>query len=322
MSAPARIASFAALLVAIFAAAAVAGARLDPTVDDNGGAHEEGDLQMNGHGATTTRPQQPTTGADPRGAGAAVPGLAVAEGGYRLVPERTALEPGPSARYGFRIVDEGGETVDAFDVEHERRMHLIVVRRDFAGFQHLHPRQLDDGSWAVEADLSAAGVYRVFADFATADRSLTLATDLFVAGRFDPQPLPAVAETADAGDGYRVSLESGPARSGAATPVEFAVRRGGRELDSIEPYLGADGHLVALREHDQAFLHTHPEGEAGGPSPISFQVAYPTPGRYRLFLQFRHRGEVRTAAFTQEVRGSRASGATEPGAQEHSDGGH
>jgi hypothetical protein len=78
----------------------------------------------------------------------------------------------------------------------------------------------------------------------------------------------------------------------------------------VEPYLGADGHLVVLREHDQAYLHTHPEGEPGGAGPITFGVEYPSAGRYRLYLQFRDAGEVRTASFTQEVAAS-ASATTE-----------
>jgi hypothetical protein len=98
--------------------------------------------------------------------------------------------------------------------------------------------------------------------------------------------------------------------------VRFTITRDGQELDSVEPYLGADGHLVALREHDQAFLHTHPEGTPGGRGPISFRVEYPSAGRYRLFLQFKHAGEVRTAAFTQRVTGSGAGGG------EASDGAH
>ena len=36
-------------------------------------------------------------------------------------------------------------------------MHLIVVRRDMTGFQHLHPRQGADGSWSVPADPARAG---------------------------------------------------------------------------------------------------------------------------------------------------------------------
>jgi hypothetical protein len=63
-----------------------------------------------------------------------------------------------------------------------------------------------------------------------------------------------------------------------------------------EPYLGAGGHLVALREGDMAFLHVHPTGD--GPS---FGATFPTEGRYRLFLQFKHDGRVQTVAFTQAV---------------------
>ena len=293
-----RIIGFAVLLAAIFAVATVAGAELDPDVDEPVAEHEE-EQDMNAHATATPS------------AATGLPGLAVAEGGYRLVPERTTLPARADTTYAFRIVDADGETVHDFDVEHERRMHLIIVRRDFAGFQHLHPRQRPDGTWIAEADLRAGGVYRAFADFATDGESLTLATDLFVRGDFDPVPLPAPSPTADAGDGYEVTLEAHE----DSGQVRFTVARNGDEVGSVEPYLGADGHLVALREHDQAFLHVHPEGEPGGAGPIVFTVEYPTSGSYRLFLQFKHRGEVHTAAFTQEV-GDVAAG------QGHGDGGH
>ncbi len=301
MSATARIAGFAALLVAVFAAAALAGAKLDPAVN-SGGEHQGGDEDMNGHATTTeTVDQHAEAGHEPKVGEAMLPGLAVAQAGYQLVPQQTELPSVPDAGYRFRIIGADGETVQDFDTEHERRMHLIVVRRDFHNFQHLHPEQLADGSWTAEADLEQAGVYRVFADFATAGKSLTLASDLFVPGSFEPKPLPAPSATAAAGDRYEVALDSAAPRAGAANRARFSISRRGEALESVEPYLGADGHLVALREHDQAFLHTHPEGEPGGPGPISFQVQYPTAGRYRLFLQFKHRGEVRTAAFTQEA---------------------
>ena len=294
----ARSAAVGAGLAVLFAAAALAGAEIDPDVDESSAAHEEGDAGMT---ATAMR----TTGADhgEGGASAVLPGLAAAQDGYRLVPEATAAPARDDAVYRFRIVDDAGDTVRSFDEEHERRMHLIAVGRDFTAFQHLHPEQHADGSWSARMDLRRPGAYRVFADFATDGRSLTLAADLLVAGDYRPAPLPEPSRRADAGDGYEVELASAEPRSGAAALVEFTVSRDGRELDGVEPYLGADGHLVALREHDQAFLHTHPEGEAGGSGPIAFQIEYPTAGRYRLYLQFKHRGEVRTAAFTQAAGG-------------------
>jgi oxalate decarboxylase/phosphoglucose isomerase-like protein (cupin superfamily) len=78
------------------------------------------------------------------------------------------------------------------------------------------------------------------------------------------------------------------------------VSRAGRPVADIEPYLGAGGHLVALREGDLAFLHVHPE-EAHTPGRIAFEATFPSAGRYRLFLQFQHDGRVRTVAHTVEV---------------------
>lgn len=311
MTAAVRIGGFAALLAAIFAVASVTGAAVDPNVAANDD-HKESMETTNGHSAHGTE-----SGTGPGD----VPGLAVAAHGYSLVPETTLIERGAPVPFRFRITDESGETVQDFDLEHERRMHLIVVRRDFEGFQHLHPRQLKDGSWETDLTLSEAGVYRVFADFATDGASLTLASDLSVPGPFEPSRLPEPSGTSDAGDGYEVSLDSESPSAGGANAARFVVSRNGEELESVEPYLGADGHLVALREHDQAFLHTHPEGEAGGPGPISFAVEYPSAGRYRLFLQFKHGGEVRTAAFTQEVGGS-GGGTAEHAEKEAVHGGH
>ena len=72
-------------------------------------------------------------------------------------------------------------------------------------------------------------------------------------------------------------------------------------VEDLEPYLGALGHLVALRESDLAFLHVHPETDEGSGPRISFRATFPSEGRYRLFLQFAHAGGVKTAAFTLEV---------------------
>jgi oxalate decarboxylase/phosphoglucose isomerase-like protein (cupin superfamily) len=90
---------------------------------------------------------------------------------------------------------------------------------------------------------------------------------------------------------------------GTGDDVRFTVLRDGRVLDDVEPYLGARGHLVALREGDLSFLHVHPKDDATEGRDIRFGIEYPSQGRYRLFLQFQHDGRVHTAAFTQEVRG-------------------
>jgi hypothetical protein len=290
----ARIGIFGALLALVFAGAALAGSVLDP---DPGEATESDEKVTSGH-AVADDSAHATDGGAAAGthSAAATAGLAQAEDGLRLVLDDAARSAG-SQPLRFRIVKENGATVRDFDMKHARRMHLIVVRRDLSGFQHLHPEQTADGGWEVPLELPEAGSYRVFADFSSGGESHTLGTDLHVTGAFDPRRPPHPESTAVTDGGYEVRLGESDG------DVRFTVFEDGRRVRDIEPYLGARGHLVALREGDLAYLHVHPESEATEGSDIRFRVEYPSEGRYRLFLQFKLDGRVQTAAFTREAGG-------------------
>ena len=166
-------------------------------------------------------------------------------------------------------------------------MHLIVVRRDGRGFQHLHPALGADGTWSAPITLADAGAYRVFADFQRDGEAHTLAADLRVDGEADYGRFPR-RRPSDRTDGYAVELG---ART--ATTLAFTITRDGKPIET-EPYLGAGGHLVALREGDLAFLHVHPSGDG-----VEFETELDKAGRYRLYLQFKHAGRVHTAEFTR-----------------------
>jgi hypothetical protein len=185
-----------------------------------------------------------------------------------------------------------------FDKQHGERMHLIVVRRDLAHYQHLHPSLGTDGTWSVPLVLPEPGVYRAFADFSVGGESLTLGADLHVPGEMEVASLPDPTSLAGV-DGYEVELDAGSLTAGAASSLTFCIAREGQDVKELEPYLGALGHLVALREGDLAFLHVHPSGGAG--ARIIFHAVFPSMGLYKLFLQFAHEGQVHTVDFTTEV---------------------
>ena len=95
----------------------------------------------------------------------------------------------------------------------------------------------------------------------------------------------------------------------------------GQPVTDLEPYLGAYGHLVALREGDLAYLHVHPGGEPGDgttqPGPdIEFGAEVPSAGGYHLYLDFKHDGVVRTAQFALEASRDGPAPAT-GGSHEH-----
>jgi hypothetical protein len=277
MSAAPRLAGFAVALVVLFGGAALAGGAIGPVRDKA----EAGEEHAGGMSAMEDDAQP-------------VRGLAVSEGGLTLRLARATAQPGKPFDLAFRVVDRRGRTVRDFDVEHTKRMHLIVVRRDMTGFQHLHPTQSADGTWSVPVTLREAGSYRVFADFSVNGKPHTLADEIAVDGTVRSHPLPAPAESVSV-DGLRVTLTEGAAKAGTESALAFAVTRNGKPV-AVEDYLGAKGHLVALRQGDLAFLHVHPDEDR-----LTFMATFPTAGRYRLFLQFKVDGAVHTAAFTQEV---------------------
>jgi hypothetical protein len=284
VNAAVRLLGFTVVLGLLFGGAALAGGAIDPERSGEAPAHAE--KRPENHGRESTRghggvKQQ------------AVRGLAVAEDGARLVVDEPELRRGHRERLSYRIVDRRGRTIQDFELEHEKRMHLIIARHDLTGFQHLHPMQTADGSWSIDVKLEDAGSYRLFADFKRDGKAMTLAADLRVDGAADLEPLPTPAATAKSDGGYDVAIERHD------NELEFAITRDGKPVKT-EPYLGAGGHLVALREGDLAFLHVHPSEHAKGDA-VAFETEFPTAGRYRLFLQFKHEGRVHTVAFTEVI---------------------
>jgi len=256
-------------------------------------------------------------GAEPDGdqAGGAdvVPqGLSASLEGFTLRLDTPVLPAGTPTELALHVLGPDGRPVTAYTPTHDRDLHLILVRRDGSGYQHLHPERDPAGRWSVPVTLPTAGSYKVFADTAPAGRSeaLTLAADLQAPGDFRPVPLPPVSRTVQvAGSaGYEVTL-SGDLVAGRPSAVTLRVSRDGTPVTDLEPYLGAYGHLVSLRAGDLAYLHTHPDGAPGdgrtpaGPD-VAFEVDVPTAGTYRLHLDFKHAGVVRTAEFTATAGGT------------------
>lgn len=231
-------------------------------------------------------------------------GLAVSADGYTFVPSGVELTPGTAAPFTFKVTGKDGKPVKAYDTLHDKELHLILVRRDLTSYQHLHPTRAASGTWSVPLVVTAAGVYKAFANFQPAGQPMpmpmTLAVDLMASGQFSAAafPKPAVTTTVD---GYKVDL-SGKVIVGGSK-LTFTVTRSGKPVD-LQPYLGAFGHLVAMRVGDLAYLHVHPEGTPGhdhhppAGGKIVFLAPVPTAGQYRLFLDFKTAEVVRTAEFT------------------------
>ncbi|MFC8502418.1 hypothetical protein ACFUC1_08660, partial [Pedococcus sp. NPDC057267] len=298
-----RVGAFGAGLAVAFGAALGVGHLADPRVPAApAGAHADGA----GHDGMASGDDHADGGHAAMDAAAPATelpgGLQVAENGFRLVLDHSTTAAGRAATVSFRVLDADAQPLKAYTTSHDKDLHLIAVRRDQTGFQHVHPTLAADGKWSTTLDLTP-GPWRLFADFDPAGEApaTTLGTDLLVPGPFVPQALPLPSTTTTV-DGYTVTLD-GSLTPGRDSRLTLSVSRAGRPVTDLQPYLAAYGHLVALRQGDLAYLHVHPDGEPGDgrtqPGPgIVFHTTAPSAGTYRLHLDFKHGGVVRTAAFT------------------------
>jgi hypothetical protein len=119
------------------------------------------------------------------------------------------------------------------------------------------------------------------------------------------------------------------------------VDNAGQAAADVRPYLGMAGHAAFVKTDGTVFAHTHPEGSAamqamvlanggsdemadtglmGGmdkasagpvqgssgaehiPPVVEFPYGFPSPGRYRIFIQMKHANTVETGVFDADAR--------------------
>ena len=322
MNAAARLGAYGVGLVLIFGGAVALSGAVVPETTVSAWT-ERADTEHGGSSAVESGTNEPAAAPAEM-----VRGLSLQQDGYQLGAVAAPTRIRTPGELTFRITGFDGQTLTDYATSHDKQLHLVVVRADGTQYRHVHPELRAGGLWAIPWTWNAAGSYRVFADFVPSDTAqrptVTLTRTVEVGGPFAPQPQTSPSTTSTV-DGFDLAL-TGQLRGGAESRLTVRVTRAGEPVAALQPYLGAYGHLVALRDGDLAFLHVHPEGadpqpgERAGPT-VSFMTEAPTAGRYLLFFDFQVDGKVRTAAFTVDAElGTSAPTEPPPGAVDAHDG--
>lgn len=225
-------------------------------------------------------------------------GTAPSAAGYTLHLVTTPKAVGTSTMT-FTVIGADGKAITDAVVEQTKKLHLIVVRKDLSGYQHLHPTLDSTGLWTVQATFAIGGGWHVITDLTPVEgKRIVLGTDITITGDSAARPLPAPSTMATV-DGYTVSL-LGTLTTKTAN-LDIGIDKGGKGATDLTAYLGAGGHLVAMNATTLAYTHLHPLNDPG--AMLRFEAAVPTAGRYRLYLQFASGENVHTAELTVDVTG-------------------
>jgi hypothetical protein len=212
-----------------------------------------------------------------------------------------ALKPGQKIEIAFEVRDpKTGKRVTNFEIVHEKLFHMFIVSQDLKFFVHDHPALGKDSIFRFHTTLPKAGMYRILSDFYPHGGTPQLiARTLIVPGGEISAGTQLKADLApQQATNLEATLTMDPPQplAGFKTLMFFKLNPG----DGMEKYLGAWGHMMVASEDLVDMIHTHPFLADGGPN-LQFNMIFPRPGVYRVWVQFQRLGVVNTVAFNVPV---------------------
>ncbi len=219
---------------------------------------------------------------------------------------KNILKPG-AIELSFKLYGEDGHPFgpDDLKVEHEKKMHLLLVRDDMTRFQHIHP-EFVHSSWTVKTTIPDQGVYQMYVDIAPfEEKAHVLRVPITIGGETKNPKVPEPNADWSAQDGgYSAKLMiDQPLKTKETKQWVFAITQKGQPVTNLKPYLGAYGHVVELRHNDaDDFFHVHPvTEEQPKDGKVVFEGTFPTKGRYTLYAQFNIEGDIKTFPITLDI---------------------
>ncbi len=247
----------------------------------------------------------------------------------KIISVTNSMQPKQETKIVYKIIDEQGNGVKDFLINHTKLMHFIVVRKDLQDFQHLHPDfNKDTGEFTIPVTFSTAGSYRLFADYAPTGGQkdpegnvlgVTSYQDINVGDmtKYKPQDVVPDIKTATAVGEYQIEYSIPQLQAGKEAKITLHVLKGGRPVTDMEEYLEALAHGILLSKDTLDFVHLHDmgpsithmmngkmmtmkTGSTSGPD-VVFTYTFPSKGIYKLFTQFQHQGNVITTGYVVSV---------------------
>jgi hypothetical protein len=217
---------------------------------------------------------------------------------------------GKSTEIVLSVTDQKlGDSINEFELVHDKLMHLIIVAEDLSYFAHIHPTMTagtDHSTFSISHTFPESGKYKLWVDFKPKRGNQMLSALKF---NVEGQPVHTLQEIVydenynkKSLDGqYQISLKI-PEKIVARDDVDITFNisdSSGKPITNLEPLMAAGGHSVIISSDLTEFLHVHPTESVdgnwrGGPN-VSFKTSFPKPGNYKAWGQFQHQARVITA---------------------------
>jgi hypothetical protein len=186
-----------------------------------------------------------------------------------------------------------------YDVEMQRTIHMVVVRDDFATFDHMHP-SFNTGTGAFLETLKTEPGHRYYVYADTQPKGLGRQVFRFNVGAnsapaigvLHPNFAPSALTVAVAP--YTVAISKVTFAAGAEHTLHLTVDENGHPAGNLGLYLGAPAHIVLINTSTLQYVHVHAEVKqasgmamaVAGPEMSVDLPALPA-ATYKMWIEFR-----------------------------------
>jgi hypothetical protein len=238
---------------------------------------------------------------------------------FKKSPDK--VEAGKECTFSFTPKIKGKETEPVpLDIEHEKKIHLIIVSEDLSYFEHIHPEYKASGDYEIkvlpkgieytdkkgkhETKFENAGNYILFADYKPTGGNHTVdKINLIVSGNAPAPKKFTTEKLTGTSDDYSITLEpeGGKFITGGLMHISAVLKNKGKKTDanSLGDYLGAKAHMVVIGLDEKNYLHVHPNVKNGS---FDLHTTFEKPGTYRGWIQFKAEDTLHTLDFVIIVK--------------------
>ncbi|MBM7651083.1 hypothetical protein [Neobacillus cucumis] len=205
------------------------------------------------------------------------------------------------------IKDKNNKPVKEFETVSTKKMHLVVVSKDFSYFAHIHPTFKGNGRFEITTTFPASGDYKLIAEMTPVGASDYSIENHWV--KVQGTPPPSVSIEPDSTltkviNGTKVTLSfDGKPTAQKNIDMNFTLynAKTNKPITNLKPYLGTVGHAVAIDRSVAQFMHIHPLYPKGKGPKVTFMTYFPTKGVYKVWGQFNVNGQILTVPFVINV---------------------
>jgi plastocyanin len=245
------------------------------------------------------------------------------QGRIDLLTDRARIQTDEPVHLTLVFHDSQGRAVRFLEKVHQQPVHLIVVSKDLAEFDHIHPEPVPGDAFSVTHTFTRAGEYWLYADYTAPGEPPSVArfSVAVTGGPRKPVMLHIDTEYTKTVEGIQVAFTA-PQRldAGRDLPLAFTLTDAANHqpIADLDPWLGAWGHIMIVGGNGESFIHAHPLESAGtetsllphthaapvsGPSPSTIRTVtgFRSAGIYKLWFQFQRHGRLITVPWVIRV---------------------